>query len=106
MSTIWKTFGNTSRVASVALTFMFPNNIFITTQRNLSSASIGAGTPLRCSPLWFRSSRNHRFQDGVKMMFAGLWIFLAVLFDELGNFVFCSGFFEVHKFISAADRWT
>src|ERR1700690_3742092 len=98
MSTIWKTFGNTSRVASVALTFMFPNNIFITTQRNLSSASIGAGTLLRCSPLWFRSSRNHRFQDGVEMMFAGVGIFLAMFLDELRNFVFGSGFFQVHNF--------
>jgi hypothetical protein len=31
------------------------------------------------------------------MMFAGLGIFLAMLFDELGNLVFRSGFFEVHN---------
>jgi len=31
------------------------------------------------------------------MMFAGLWIFLAMLFDEGGDIVFLSGFFEVHN---------
>jgi hypothetical protein len=30
------------------------------------------------------------------MMFAGAGIFLAMLFDELRNFVFGSGFFKVH----------
>jgi hypothetical protein len=30
------------------------------------------------------------------MMFAGTGIFLAMLFDERRNFIFFSGFFEVH----------
>jgi hypothetical protein len=30
------------------------------------------------------------------MMFAGLWIFLPMLFDELRNLVFGDGFFKVH----------
>jgi len=30
------------------------------------------------------------------MMLAGLGIFLPMLFDELGNLVFRSGFFEMH----------
>jgi hypothetical protein len=46
---------------------------------------------------WVRGFQNHRFQDGIKMMFAGLWIFLPMLFNELGNLVFRTGFFEMHK---------
>src|SRR5208282_313671 len=95
-STIWKTSGNTLKVVFAAHTFMFPNSIFITTQRNLSSVSIGGGTLLRCSPLWFRSSRNHRFQDGVEMVLAGLGIFLPMLFNELLNLFFFFCFFKVH----------
>jgi hypothetical protein len=30
------------------------------------------------------------------MMFASAGVFLPMLFDELRNLVFCSGFFEVH----------
>jgi hypothetical protein len=33
----------------------------------------------------------------MEVALAGLWIFFAMLFDELRNFVFFSGFFEVHK---------
>ncbi len=97
-SIISKISGNTLRVVFVAHIFTFPNSIFITTQKNLSFVLIGAGTLLRCSPLWFHSSRNHRFQDGVEMMFAGAGIFFPMLFDELRNLVFLSGFFEIYFF--------
>jgi hypothetical protein len=39
------------------------------------------------------------------MMLAGAGIFLAMLLDECGNFIFFSGFFEVHIAFDCNSLW-
>ena len=71
----------------------------VNTPKNLSIGSTPASIPPRCSPLWFRSSRNHRFQDGVEMFPARGRIFLFMLARKFVQFVFRYSFFKVHSFV-------